>query len=253
MWTECSCVVVWTFFGIAVKTDLFQFCGQCCFPNYWHIEFSALTTSSFRIWNSSAGNLSLPLALFIAILSKAPLTSHSRISGSWWVTIPSWLSGSLRLFWYSSSVYSCHLFLIFSASVLYCAHLCMKCSLGISKFLEEIFSLSHCVVFLYFFALFTSEGFLIPPCYSLELCIQMGIYFPFSFAFHFSFFSQLFIRPPQTNIFSSCICFSWGWFWSLPPVQCYELPSIVHQALCLSDLTPWIYFSLPLYNHKGFD
>ena len=40
-------------------------------------------------------------------------------------------------------------------SVLYCAHLCMKCSLGISKFLEEISGLSHSIVFLYFFALFT--------------------------------------------------------------------------------------------------
>ena len=28
-------------------------------------------------------------------------------------------------------------------SVLYCAHLCMKCSLGISNFLEEISSLLH--------------------------------------------------------------------------------------------------------------
>jgi len=27
------------------------------------------------------------------------------------------------------------------------------------------------------------EGFLIAPCYSLELCIQMGITFLFSFAF----------------------------------------------------------------------
>ena len=37
----------------------------------------------------------------------------------------------------------------------------MKCSLGISNFLEEISSLSHSVVFLYFFALITEEGFLI--------------------------------------------------------------------------------------------
>ena len=53
---------------------------------------------------------------------------------------------------------------------------------------EEISSLSHCVVFLYFFALSTEEGFLISPCYSLELCIQMGISFLFSFAFRFSSF-----------------------------------------------------------------
>ena len=45
----------------------------------------------------------------------------------------------------------------------------MKCSLGISDFLEEISSLSHCIVFLYFFALVTEEGFLISPCCSLEL------------------------------------------------------------------------------------
>ena len=49
----------------------------------------------------------------------------------------------------------------------------MKCSLGISNFLEEICSLSHSVVFLYFFALIAEEGFLISSCYSLELCIQM--------------------------------------------------------------------------------
>ena len=41
----------------------------------------------------------------------------------------------------------------------------MKCSLGISNFLEEISSLSHSVVFLYFFALIAEEVFLISPCY----------------------------------------------------------------------------------------
>ena len=48
--------------------------------------------------------------------------------------------------------------------------LCMKCSLGILNFLEEISSLSHSVVFLHFFALITEEGF-ISPCFSLGLCI----------------------------------------------------------------------------------
>ena len=36
----------------------------------------------------------------------------------------------------------------------------MKSSLGIYNFLEEISSLSHSIVFLYFFALITEEGFL---------------------------------------------------------------------------------------------
>ena len=52
----------------------------------------------------------------------------------------------------------------------------MKCSLGISNFLEEIFSLSDSIVFLYFFALIIEEVFLISLCYSLELSFQMGIF-----------------------------------------------------------------------------
>src|SRR5574337_423302 len=78
--------------------------------------------------------------------------------------------------------------LVHTISVLYRAHLCMKYSLGISNFLEEISSLSHSVVFLYFFALIAEEGFLISSCYSLEFCIQMLISFLFSFAFRFSSF-----------------------------------------------------------------
>ena len=45
----------------------------------------------------------------------------------------------------------------------------MKCSIGISNFLEEISSFSHSVVFLYCFVLIAEEGFLISSCYSLEL------------------------------------------------------------------------------------
>ena len=124
----------------------------------------------------------------------------------------------------------------------------MKCSLGISSFVGEISDLSHSIVFLSFFALISQENFLISPCYSLELCIQMGISFLFSFAFSFSSFLSC-VRPPQTTIFPFCISSSW----SLPPVQCYEPPSIVLQALSLSHLIPWICLSFPLYNCKGFD
>ena len=96
-------------FSRPVVTAVFQIC--------WHIECSTFTASSFRIWNSSAGIPSPPLALFIAMLPKAHLTSHSRMSGSSWVTTSSWLPGPLRPFLYNSSVYSYHLFLISSASV----------------------------------------------------------------------------------------------------------------------------------------
>ena len=41
------------FFGIGMKTDLFQSCGHCwVFQICWHIECSTITASSFRIWNS---------------------------------------------------------------------------------------------------------------------------------------------------------------------------------------------------------
>ena len=91
MWDECYCAVVLVFlalpfFGIGMKTDLFQSCGHCwVFQICWHIECNTFTASSFRIWNISTGHPSPPLALFIVILPKAHLTSHSRMSGSKWV------------------------------------------------------------------------------------------------------------------------------------------------------------------------
>ena len=101
-----------------MKTDLFQSGGHCwVFKISWHIECSTFTASSFRIWNSSTGIPSHPLALFVVMLFKAHLTSHSRMSGSRKVTTPLWLFGSWRSFLYSSSVYSRHLFLISSASI----------------------------------------------------------------------------------------------------------------------------------------
>ena len=48
-----------------MKIDLFQFCGHSwVFQICWHIECSTFTASSFRIWNSSTGIPSRPLALF---------------------------------------------------------------------------------------------------------------------------------------------------------------------------------------------
>ena len=94
-------------------------------------------------------------------------------------------------------MYSCYLFLISSASLRYLPFL---------SFIEPIFAwnvpllslifLKRSLVFpillfsFYFFALITEEDFLISPCYSLELCIQMGISFLFSFTFHFPSFQE---------------------------------------------------------------
>ena len=87
----------------------------------------------------------------------------------------------------------------------------MKCSLGISNFLEEVSSLSHSVVFPYFFALLSEEGFL-----NLFLLFFGNLHsdayiFPFLLCFSLLFFSQLFVMPPQTAILLFCISFPWGW------------------------------------------
>ena len=106
------------FLGIGMRIDLFQSCGHCwVFQICWHIECNTLLASSFRVFNSSIGIPLHPLALLTAVLPKAQLTSHSRKSGSGWLTALSWLSGSLSSFLDSSSVYSFHLCLISSESI----------------------------------------------------------------------------------------------------------------------------------------
>ena len=75
-----------SFFGVEMKTDLFQSCGHCwVFQICWHIECSTFTASSFRIWNSSAGIPSLPLALFVVMLPKATqlCTPRCLALGEW--------------------------------------------------------------------------------------------------------------------------------------------------------------------------
>ena len=89
-----------SFFGIGMKTHLLWSYVHCwVFQICWYIECSTFKASSFSIWNSSVGIPSPPLALFIVVLPKAHLISHSRISGSRLVITPSW-----RSFLYSSSV-----------------------------------------------------------------------------------------------------------------------------------------------------
>ena len=231
-----------------MKTDLFQSCGHCwVFQICWHVECNTLT-SSFRIWNSSTGIPSPPLALFVVTLPKAHLTSHSRMSGSRWVIIPLWLPGSWRYFWKSSSVYSCHLILMFcfcsihTFSVLYCAHLCMKCFLGISDFPQEISSLSHSIIFLYFFALITEEGFLISPLFSGTLHSD-GCTFPF--LLWLSLLFSAICKASSGNHFAFLHFFFLGMV--LITTSCIMSRTSIHSSSgTLSDLIPWIRLSFPL-------
>ena len=221
-----------------MKTDLFQSCGHCwVFQICWRIECNTFTASSFRIWNSSTGIPSPSLALFVVMLPKAHLTSHSRMSGSRWVITPSLSIWVVKIFFVQFfCVFLPPLLNIFcfcqihTISVLYWVHLCMKCSLRISNFLE-ISSLSPFYCFPLFLCIAGWGRFSYVSLLFFGTLHSNGNILPFLLCFSLLFFSQLFVRPPQTTNLLFYISFSWGWSWSLPPVQCHEPLSIVHQAL----------------------
>ena len=74
-----------SFFGIEMKTDLFQSCGHCwVFQICWHIDCDTLIASPLSIWHSSDEIPSPPLALLILMLPKAHLTPCSKMSVSRW-------------------------------------------------------------------------------------------------------------------------------------------------------------------------
>ena len=86
MWGECNCAVVWAFFSIAFLWDWNKnrpfpvLWPLLSFPNLLTYCVQHFTAASFRIWSGSTGIPSPPLALFIVMLPKAHLTSHSRMS-----------------------------------------------------------------------------------------------------------------------------------------------------------------------------
>ena len=127
-------------------------------------------------------------------------------------------------------MYSYHLFLISSASVRSLPFMSFIVpifkSLGISNFLEEISRLSHSIIFLYLFALIDKEGFLISPCYSLELCIQMGL------SFLFSFFASLLFTAICNASPDSHIAFLHFFFLGmvLIPVSCTKSRTSIHSS-----------------------
>ena len=86
----------------------------------------------------------------------------------------------------------------------------MKCSLGMSNFLEEISSLSHSVAFLYFFALITEEGFLIKGLCGWQ---EQGVTFPSlgSFRRVLNKTGQALTAPWRGLSWPPCQRFCWGW------------------------------------------
>ena len=87
------------------------------FPNLLAYRAQHFHSIIFGIGNSSTEIPSPPLGLSVVMLPKAHLTLHFMISGSRLTQITHCGYLSHENFLYSSSVYSCHLFLISSASV----------------------------------------------------------------------------------------------------------------------------------------
>ena len=153
----------------------------------------------------------------------------------------------------------------------------MKCSLGISNFLEisslshpisSVQSLSrvwlfatpwtagcqtslsitnfHSIVFLYLFALITEEGFPI-----------LAILWNSAFKWVYLSFSPL----PFTSLLFSAICKSFSdnhftflhfFFFGMVLITAFStvLWTSIHSSSCtLSDLIPWIYLPITVYNH----
>ena len=97
----------------------------------------------------------------------------------------------------------CYILAIF---VLYCAHLSMKCFLGVSSFLEEISSLSHSIVFL-ILCIVHLRRLSYRSLLFFGTLHSVGYIFPFLLCLSILIFSQRFVRPPQTTIFPFCISF----------------------------------------------
>ena len=154
--------------------------------------------------------------------------------------------------------YSCHLFLISSASVR---------SLPFLSFIMPILAQNISLIP----SIFLRRSLLFPILLfspvSLHCSLKkasdlswllsgtlhsVGYIFPLLSCFLLLFFPQLFVRPPQITTLPS-----WHFFFfrmilvtaSYTVLWIY----IVLWALCLSDVIPSVYSSLPLYNHKGFD
>ena len=102
MWDYCNCMVVWAFFGIAFLWDWnenWPFSSPVAtaeFSKFAGILSAALSQHHLSGFEIAQLESITSLALFIVMLSKAHLTSHSRMSGSRWVITPSSLFGSWR-------------------------------------------------------------------------------------------------------------------------------------------------------------
>ena len=239
-----------------MRIDLFQSCGHYwVFQICWHTECNTLI-SSFRVLNSSNGIPPHPLALLTAVLPKALLTSHYRISGSGWLTTQSWLSSSLTFF---CTILPCILS-ISSWSLL------LLLGLYHLSFIVPIFEPNVPLIFL----IFPKRSLVFPlqlfspifmHCSLKKACLSLAFLWNSVFSWvYLSHSPMLFTSPLSSaickassdNHFAFLLFFFFGMVYLLPPLQFYGPPSIV-QVHCLLDLIPWIYSLPPLHIDSRFD
>ena len=220
------------------------------------LSCSNFTASSFRIWNSSARIPPHPLILWC--FPRAVWLLTPGISGSRWVIKPSWLSGSLRSFLYSSSVYSCHLFLISSASVRSISFLSFSVPIfaGNVPLVSLIFLKRSLVFSILLFSCISLHWSLKKACLSLLAVLWnssfIWVYLSFCPLLFTSLFFSAICKASEYNHFAFLHSFFLGMV--LISTSCTMLWTSIHSSSgTLSDLFPWIYFSLPLYNCKGFN
>ena len=143
----------------------------------------------------------------------------------------------IKIFLSYSSVYSWHLFLISPASVRLIPFLSfiVPISTWNVPLVSRIFLKRSLVFPILLFSSVSLHWSLRKVFLSLLAILWTlhsdGYIFPFLLCLLLFYFSPLSVRPPQTTILPFCIHFSWGWFWSPPPVQCYEPQFTVLQAL----------------------
>ena len=125
----------------------------------------------------------------------------------------------------------------------------MKCPLGISNFLDEISSLSHSVLVLYF-ALIAEETFLSLLAILWNSAFRC-LYLSFSPLLFTCLLFTAICKASSDSHFAFLHFFSMGMV--LIPLSCTMSQTSFHSSSgTLSYLGLYIYFSLPLYNHKRF-
>ena len=187
---------------------------------------------------------------------KAHLTSHSRMSGSRWTTTPLLLSGSLRHYLDSSSVYSFYLLLISSTSVR---------SLPYLSFIVPILAWSVLLMSPIFLKSSLIFPILLFSSIPLHCSLRRLSYLSLLFSETLFGWVYLSLSPLPLASLLSAICktssdnhFAFLHLFSFEIVlvtdSCTILWISVHNSSgTLVDLIPWIHLSSPLYSHKGFD